>query len=1136
MKKGLFLVLIFTTTCLFAYYQPKEPYYYTSGSTKTEITEKPAEFWWIFWTGAGDFANHTVSNTLQSGYFGRPPCGDYFDATFNQWVCSFAGGGDEYRGRTGEYPAGSEQFYVWAAGPWIGAMYPRKIEDGDTTWHARVSKGAYYSDMGGMNIPELEDAGEVGQIGSRGMAFSNQIIPYDLGFAHEGEPVFAQTHLGMPLEDYQVLWPFADTAVNTRRSDTATWVHPDTGDIISMEDTYACAGDWIPAKDAACIWVRDAGSYDLWGLGIRVEQRTYSWNYDYNSAYLFFNWKVMNMNNFPLKDVCVGYFMDNDVGSGIDAPQGSDDDMIGYDTTYIPELGRKLDLGYTYDCDGYEPDWATPAGYVGCVLLETPDDIGMTGFQYWTRVGEFGLLIDEDRQDSLKYHALSDRIPRWQVAGACSDMRQLSTSGPYPVLEPGETIEFTVAVLVGQTLDELKERVRFAIQQFENGYIGFSPPPSPELTVTPGDAEIYLTWDGTFSENYKCRMTGEYPFEGYKVYRCSTGLPDDWRLLATYDTKGSKTDDTVLVKYSKGSSKANISFVGYETFDSNDSIFHAHFGTKEYKITFTSPYTFVFDNLTDDKIYLYNEKADHRDSTGYYCIMDDIGQSPYEDDPGYVSGAVIYADGFYIRIQDGEILPDEIEVPISPTTGDEFMVWAYEEETVGEEIGLQHYYIDTDVINGMKYYYTTTSFSRPLPSYGVASLESGKTGTKYWAIPREEPIDWVGDTSYVKKLSGPGTGNIEVFVVDPPSVTGHSYQIEFIIRDTETVFFLPDSAYFVGSWRVIDTVTRDTVADDVPYVKGELSAPVIDGVLISVDAVTQSMVYLGKDVQGNNVYVTPETLYTMIDAVSDTTARDSILDLLEGIKVSSPTIDMYIKPELPTGRELLPYEYQIDFSSDSASVDMEGHVCKFKITNITRDITPDFVFEDRRPYDSTLNMGTENLKIYEDSNYVLSFKPQYFKSDIDTPTTGDSYIFKTIKPTTTLDKFLVSTAQQNVVQAIANSLMDHIRVVPNPYYISAPWDISGRSHRKVWFQGLPSQCTIRIYNVAGLLIRTIEHNEPAERNLRERNYKDGESVGSGSHAWDLLTEDRLEAVSGLYIYQVTTEKGAEKIGKFAIIK
>lgn len=103
--------------------------------------------------------------------------------------------------------------------------------------------------------------------------------------------------------------------------------------------------------------------------------------------------------------------------------------------------------------------------------------------------------------------------------------------------------------------------------------------------------------------------------------------------------------------------------------------------------------------------------------------------------------------------------------------------------------------------------------------------------------------------------------------------------------------------------------------------------------------------------------------------------------------------------------------------------------------------------------------------------------------------------------------------------------MDRIKVVPNPFIISAQWDTErlgnvafGEPIRNIAFTHLPSRCTIQIFTVDGDLIKTIEHTN-----------------GSGREEWNLLTEENRPVVSGIYFYRVKSDIG-EKVGRFAIIR
>ena len=101
--------------------------------------------------------------------------------------------------------------------------------------------------------------------------------------------------------------------------------------------------------------------------------------------------------------------------------------------------------------------------------------------------------------------------------------------------------------------------------------------------------------------------------------------------------------------------------------------------------------------------------------------------------------------------------------------------------------------------------------------------------------------------------------------------------------------------------------------------------------------------------------------------------------------------------------------------------------------------------------------------------------------------------------------------------------MAAIRVVPNPYIVSAYWE-SDPNRLKIQFTNLPRRCKIYIFNLAGELINTLDHWAPDS------------DPGTGSEDWNLWTVNRQEVAAGLYVYVVETPEGDKKIGKFAIIR
>lgn len=114
-------------------------------------------------------------------------------------------------------------------------------------------------------------------------------------------------------------------------------------------------------------------------------------------------------------------------------------------------------------------------------------------------------------------------------------------------------------------------------------------------------------------------------------------------------------------------------------------------------------------------------------------------------------------------------------------------------------------------------------------------------------------------------------------------------------------------------------------------------------------------------------------------------------------------------------------------------------------------------------------------------------------------------------------------------------------VYPNPYYASAMWDGSSERERKLYFANLPQRAEVRIYTMAGDLVKTIRHESEtytgSDIDWFSR-YADGtQTFSGGEHAWDLITDNDQATATGLYLYTVENLDTSEiQRGKFVIIK
>jgi hypothetical protein len=140
------------------------------------------------------------------------------------------------------------------------------------------------------------------------------------------------------------------------------------------------------------------------------------------------------------------------------------------------------------------------------------------------------------------------------------------------------------------------------------------------------------------------------------------------------------------------------------------------------------------------------------------------------------------------------------------------------------------------------------------------------------------------------------------------------------------------------------------------------------------------------------------------------------------------------------------------------------------------------------------------------------------------PETGTVFRILTTKPIELTDVYTFTAPEYVAYNAgKAKSDVSKINVYPNPYYA-----FNARSTTAigqfVTFSHLPEKATIRIFNLAGELVRTIEHDD-ATSPLRQ------------FHNWDLLNDSSLPVASGLYIaYIDMPDLGKSKVLKFYIIQ
>ncbi|HVP36149.1 MAG TPA: hypothetical protein VMT04_04060, partial [Terriglobales bacterium] len=129
---------------------------------------------------------------------------------------------------------------------------------------------------------------------------------------------------------------------------------PDTAGAISEQDIIAVYSDTTVTGVAT----DDYDKRPHKPIGIQIEQRSYSWSYDYAEDFALIDFTIKNIGKKDIKGIWMGLYMDCDVGWTGNASAFSDD-ITGYRATYPSPLWNDtlqyqdtIQIGWIADNDG----------------------------------------------------------------------------------------------------------------------------------------------------------------------------------------------------------------------------------------------------------------------------------------------------------------------------------------------------------------------------------------------------------------------------------------------------------------------------------------------------------------------------------------------------------------------------------------------------------------------------------------------------------------------------------------------------------------------------------------------------------------------------------------------------------------
>jgi hypothetical protein len=736
-------------------------------------------------------------------------------------------------------------------------------------------------------------------------------------------------------------------------------------------------------------------------------------------------------------------------------------------------------------------------------LGEPSSEAQLVGMRFAGSEPNFGFrdIAESDQLGLTSFNALlyaTNNVPRndelmWEKMSGTLDSTEIEQEadnvfiygcGPFK-LASGESQRFSVALLMGDNLQDLVQNAETSQQVFEADYRFAKPPLKPRLTAVPGDKKVTLYWDTAAESSFDpflARGTNQpakgYDFEGYKIYRSEdysfantkiitdqNGLPflsDPLR-----NARGVPAQFDLVNEYS-GFSPVEYRGRGVNfNLGDNTGLVHSYVDSN---------------NVINGKRYFYAVVAyDHGDNT----LLIPPTETQRTIDRDAVTGQ------FTFDVNTAMVIPGPPAAGYVPPKLDNGNIARVNGNATGK---VEVQFIDPlQVQEGKQYELQFTAGSKPNdpPVYSVADLKPrtisfAARDTVFADLPIEHLIP---GTLTLRDASGA--------TVDPSL-----YEVNYVdgrIRG-KTVGVLRNGAIYTA------TVQYYPVYNSAGLSREDFN-PVFDGVKVFVqnDATALDAARSGWKVNQTGTNFTYKVAISTINLRAkpypgDIELRFTKYDTLPGGKLVNPAdtsftniVSNFRVFNLETGRELDWHVNESNAALRNRQWDWQEKIHLFQ-------------------------PGSRIDPMYEVQFDVPPNQTAKY------PGEGDVFLFFSRKPFDPGDKYSFKTEAAKFDKEAAKDKLANVYVVPNPYVAFGGGEIAAarvgeRDERRLEFRNLPEKCTIRIYTITGELVDTIEKND-------QRDFA----------VWNVLTLESQATAYGVYIYHVDAPGVGTKIGRLAVIK
>jgi hypothetical protein len=684
-----------------------------------------------------------------------------------------------------------------------------------------------------------------------------------------------------------------------------------------------------------------------------------------------------------------------------------------------------------------------------------------------------------------------------------ADRRIVSVHGPI-TLHLHDTAEVVIALIGGIGADNLssvkvlKYNTTYAQFAFNNLFVLPAPPPNPQVSLSNFDENIVLNWANAKAQEIEASDNSGFKFEGYNVYQLPSpsAAKSTWVRIATYDIKGD-----------------NVTVIIAPSLDANSGVI------------VTAPVQFGSESgikrtITIDKDYVRQRPLVN--SQEYYYAVSAYSYNPDWSDPASPNKAPFPSlESSPIVITAVPHIPDPgVRYPTKP----------------GDTLAVTH--VSSGLLSEGKVYPIVVAPDKLTGHvYKVTFQPSGNSTV--WSV-----IDSTDNNTV--KLSGQSntTGDADYLVVDGVQVVVYSPTGFRDFAETANAsgpLASPVYASYAFNSNGFPN-TEDYPDGDRPPSDEQVSGAywgICTGATAAQDASYEYFLSRTLRDGGNNAVFSGRDFEIRFTAAGgyayDAFGNDVIMHVpfeIWNLGYTSAASDDF---------KMIPLLYDVNLDG-VFDLDGEDH----PVSGGDNDPETDWIYwynpTDETPgtagYDAFAariaagdTVGAENLigdEVMARTTLVGwnlgSVGDTTFPLNIPAaqrlPETGTIIRISSLKPSTPSDEFIYTATAPTYNAETAKADVNLINVFPNPYYGLNARETS-RLNKYVTFNHLPPRATIRIFNLAGILVTTIEKDDAT----------------SQLAMWNLKNQNNLPVASGIYVaYIDMPDLGKSKVLKLAIVQ